>query len=304
MTRAWSTTAKPEGQGNSYDSAFALFLDKGDRSALVDYLLSRSNLPGPHANLELLHRFSDSVEQQCNGHCDELWDLCVSFVSIPQDKAFTGSSMEFIPMCGTVGFGAIGVSNDSARNPYFERSMERLKAIAGDPRWRVRESVAIALQKVLERSRKRAVRTLSEWIEPEQWLQMRAVAAGIAEPPLLKDPMLCHHALALHQEIVGHVVKYLDATQAPTVTEVMRAEPFRKLVQALQYSLSVVVAASPEEGFVFLKELTKNASSRNGNPGSAKTASVLRKILKGNLKKNRLVRPFPKRVDELMELLD
>lgn len=304
MARTQSLTAAEEHYENDYESAFAAFLEKGDRSALVDYLLSRSNLPGPRANLELLHRFSDSVERQCDGHRDELWSLCVSFLSIPKDKAFTGSPMEFIPMCGTVGMGAICASDGSGDDAYFDQSMARLKAIAGDPRWRVREAVAIALQKVLSGPHKRAVRTLSEWIEPEQWLQMRAVAAGIAEPPLLQDAVLCRHALRFHRSIIDYVVDYLRANRLPTLSAVMKSEAFRKLVQALEYSLSVVVAAAPEEGFPFLRDLARTASRHSEDPGEQKAAAVLRKIVKVNLQKARLAKPFPSRVDELMRLID
>lgn len=304
MARAQSFTAAAEQYENEFETAFAIFLDKGDRSALVDYLLSRSNLPGPRANLELLHRFCDSVERRCDGHRDKLWELCVSFLSIPKDKAFTGSPMEFIPMCGAVGMGAIGASDGAGDDAYFDRSMERLKTTAGDPRWRVRESVAFALQKILSGSRQRALSTLSSWVEPEQWLQMRAVAAGIAEPPLLKDPVLCRHALRLHRTIIDYIVDYLRAIQPLTLSAVMKSEPFRKLVQALEYSVSVVVAASPDEGFAFLRQLADAAARPPKDPGEEKAASILRKIVKINLKKARLSKTYPSRVDELMKLID
>ncbi|HUX21580.1 MAG TPA: hypothetical protein VMW69_10105 [Spirochaetia bacterium] len=304
MARATTSGAPREDIGISFEAAFGIFLDDGDRSALVDYLLSRSNLPGPRANLELLRRFSDTVAKECGTHQTELWDLCVSFVSIPQDKAFTGSPMEFIPMCGTVGFGAIGTCNAPRKNSYFAESMSRLKLIAGDPRWRVRESVAFALQRILESSKAMGVRTLSDWIGPGQWLQMRAVAAGIAETPLLKDPVLGKHALELHREILGHVVTFLEETHPVTLTEVMRSEPFRKLVQALEYSVSVVVAAYPEEGFPFLRDLATMAATRENEPELGKAASIVRKIVKGNLKKARLSKAYPTRVDELMRFLD
>jgi hypothetical protein len=297
----------PSGQGSpeiSFDKAFSIFLEVGDRSALVDYLLSRSNLPGPRANRELLRRFAYSVEQRRNDRHSELWDLCVSFVDIPKDKAFTGSPMEFIPMCGTVGFGVLGMCNGSNDNPYFHQSMDTLKLIAGDPRWRVRGAVAIALQKILGSSTTKAVRTLSEWVEPGKWLQMRAVVTAIAEPPLLADPALGRHALALHRGIVGHVVEFIRETHPATLTEVMRSEPFRKLVQALEYSVSVVVAAYPDEGFLFLQELAKMAVNRGSGPEPANAASVVRKIVKENLKKNRLTRAYPQQVDELIRFLD
>lgn len=303
MTRASNLAVAHDNGEVPFEEAFAIFLTSGDRSALVDHLLSRSNLPGPRANLELLNRFSDSVERECVTHHEELWDLCLSFVSLPKDKAFTGSSMEFIPMCGTVGFGALGLCDGAPLDPFFEKSMEMLKAIAGDPRWRVRESVAMALQKIIESSKAHAVRTLSGWIEPGNWLQMRAVAAGIAEPPLLSDPELGRHALELHREIVRHIVSFLEETHAATLSEVMRSEPFKKLVQALEYSVSVVVAARPEEGFPFLHELAEIVATRRNDPDRAKAALVVRKIVKGNLKKARLVRAYPNKVDELMRAL-
>lgn len=304
MPLAQSPVAGSRGFENTFETAFSIFLEHGDRSALVDYLLARSNLPGPRANLELLQRFAERVGRNVDSHAGELWGLCISFVNIPHDKSIAGGPMEFIPMCGTVGIGALAASSGSTQHEYFDESMARLRAIADDPRWRVRESVAIALQKLLASSKEKTVQRLTTWVEPERWLRMRAVVAGIAEPPLLRDTALCRQALALHRTVITYVVDHLRRSNSTTVSEVMKSEPFRKLIQALEYSLSVVVAADPDEGFPFLSELAEIAMNRHHDPGLATAASVARKIIKGNLKKKRLSRPYPRRVEELMRTLE
>ena len=68
--------------------------------------------------------------------------------------------------------------------------------------------------------------------------------------------------------------------------------------------MSVVVAAYPDEGFVFLRDLAAIVADHSVKRDHAKAAAIVRKIVRGNLKKNRLMRAFPAQVDELMKLLD
>lgn len=302
MASASSRAASSNDRDRPLEAAFGTYLDRGDRSALVDHLLARSNLPGPRANLELLQRFRDDVERYCIDHRGALWELCWSFLEVPRDTAVTGSPIEFIAMCGAVGFGAIGASDATTERTHFSETMRVLKSVAGDPRWRVREAVAMALQRILESSGGRAVEVLASWIEPRKWLQMRAVAAAVAERPLLDNPFLCARSLELHRQIIREILQFLAEARPASLSQAMRLEAFHKLVQALEYSISVVVAADPDRGFPFLRELALR--SRNGTPPPGVANAVLRRIVKGNLKKKRLLRADATTVAELTRILE
>src|SRR6267143_4991822 len=82
------------------------------------YLKANSGLPGPRANLELVEAVGEEAD------ADLLWRL-------------SASSDEFLALCGTAGLGRL-VRSDETVLPW-------LKELAEDPRWRVREGVAIAL---------------------------------------------------------------------------------------------------------------------------------------------------------------
>jgi len=111
---------------------------------------------------------------------------------------------------------------------------------------------------------------------------MRAIAATVAEPAVLKDKETAISALQLHRNMIDQV---LEAKER-------KSEGFRTLGKALGYTLSVVVRAVPEEGFEFMAELVGSQDS-----------DVLW-IVKENLKKNRLVKNFPDEVESIKILLE
>src|SRR5439155_12418609 len=86
------------------------------------YLRKHSRLPGPRANLELVAAVADEAD------ADRLWRL-------------SASHDEFLALCGTAGLGRIALIEPDA-------VIKWLHELAADPRWRVREGVAMALQRL------------------------------------------------------------------------------------------------------------------------------------------------------------
>lgn len=164
---------------------------------------------------------------------------------------------------------------------YFEEALSRLFDLSHDPRWRVREAVAMAIQRLIEARPERTLSTLAGWIQDEDWLAMRAVAAGLAEPRLLKEASIAEQALKLHRAIVACIVASADR----------RSEEFKALRKGLGYTFSVITAALPEEGFQVLRKLTASGDKD------------LLWIAENNLKKNRLVKHFPDEVDRCQEVI-
>jgi hypothetical protein len=101
----------------------------------------------------------------------------------------------------------------------------------------------------------------------------------VAEPTLLRDQDLAHAALDLHRQILERMQDANDLDR--------RTDPFRTLRKGLGYTPSVILQALPEQGFEWLAQLAESQDR-----------DVLW-IVRQNLKKNRLVRAFPARVENL-----
>jgi len=175
------------------------------------FLKKNSGLPGARANLELVEAVGEEAD------AERLWRL-------------SASSDEFLALCGTAGLGHLAVSDPVP-------VMSWLQELAGDPRWRVREGVAIALQHLGRHSMPRLLAEMEKWATQGPY-QQRAAAAGLCEPSLLKEP-----------EHVVRVLKVLDRiTKSLAATSARNGEDFRFLRQTLAYSWSVAAAALPESG--------------------------------------------------------
>ncbi len=212
------------------------------------YLLENSGLPGPRANLELMQAFVElGAEKDFIPLLDYTPDLA------PQD-----TPEEFLAFCGTAGLGEI-IANG------LREYLPDLRRQASDPRWRIREAVAMALQFIGKHDFYLLSFICSEWVRGN-FLEQRALAAGICEPDLLADPRHAEGA-----------IQWLDQiTQLLSGVENRKCEEFKILRKGLGYCWSVAVAANPEFGKPAFEKLAElNDHDVNW-------------ILRENLKKNRL----------------
>jgi hypothetical protein len=175
------------------------------------YLKANSGLPGRRANLELVEAVGEEAD------ADLLWRL-------------SASSDEFLALCGTAGLGRLAADDPDA-------VLGWLKQLAADPRWRVREGVAIALQRMGSGNMPALIAEMEAWSKEGPFVQ-RAAAAALSEPPLLKKP-----------EEVRRVLLVLDhITRSMAATHERKHAGFRVLRQAMGYCWSVAVAANPPAG--------------------------------------------------------
>ena len=252
------------------------FIASGSAGDLLAYLVAGSNLPGHRANLELAGAFGETVREFAAADTGDrriLWNLCVELACISPEDAPTGDPHEFLAFCGVRGIGAIGSLSPACTEP----ALRHLAEASVDPRWRVREAVAMAVQDLLSRQRSATVPELEDWVEGESWLAMRAAVAGIAEPDLLAEPELAQTALRLHRKALIRVY----------TAQERESDAFRALRKALGYTLSLVVVALPEIGFEYLRQL---ATLDDRDIGW---------IVRENLKKNRLQRQYPETVQQI-----
>jgi hypothetical protein len=268
---------KVEGYREVLAGLLDAYLTTSKEKPLADYLTANSNLPGPRGNLELAQAFADAVRERANRSGSALWDLCLRFAQASVEQAPVNTAAEFLPFCGARGLAALG----TALPDRFERALERLHVQARDARWRTREGVAMGLQDLIASNASAALHALGTWIQPADWLAMRAVAAGVAEPRLLHESAVAAAALELHRRIIAAVLGASDR----------KSPEFKALRQGLGYSLSVVVAAAPEQGFAYLTEL------------AASPDEDAQWILRENLKKNRLAKPLSRQVLALQRTL-
>jgi hypothetical protein len=214
-----------------------------------EYLRAESNLPGPRGNLELAHAAADLGDRERFEH----------FLTFDPQRAPVNSPDEFLAFCGVEGLGRLIAEGQSDLWPV-------LRNYASDPRWRIREAVAMALQRVGQVDMDLLLEKLQAWVTGD-WLEMRAAAAGLAEPVLLQEEKHILRAL----EILDRITAAVESAQE-------RDENFKTLCKGLGYCWSVVVAALPTQG---KQSMEKWLSS---------TDKDVRHIMKENLKKNRLVR--------------
>lgn len=214
------------------------------------YLLRESHLPGPRANLELA--FAAALE----GSEGQL----VQYAELGPDIAEKGTREEFLAVCGVIGLGYLAARGEAEHFSLIRRC-------ASDPRWRIREAVALGLQKYGETNFEDLLLLMIDWSKGSL-LEKRAVVATLCEPSLLLDD--------------HNVMKILDVLDSITISianEVdRRSEDFRVLRKALGYGWSVAVVALPRIGKARMEKWIES------------TDSDIRWIMKNNLKKNRLIK--------------
>lgn len=187
----------------------------------LPYLDEHSGLPGPRGNLELV------------AACGEEADL---------DRAgrLVATGDEFATVCGIVAYGRyLGAGDDGP--------VALLHRYAADDRWRVREGVAMALQRAADDNPDKAFHVAEQWAADPDPLLKRAAVAAVCEPRLLKDRAFAGRAL----ELVDHVTADLVALPGPE----RRNASVRTLRQALGYCWSVAIAADPVAGLALFRRL-------------------------------------------------
>ncbi len=218
----------------------------------IPFLLARSGLPGPRGNLELAAAVAEEGSAELFG----------ALLAYTPERAPANSPEEFLAFCGALGQGRLIAEGDTAR-------FGLLRALAGDPRWRTREAVAMALQHVGDHDFDGMVAELERWLDDGD-LQRRAVAAALAEPRLLTAGR------------TARVLEILDAITARMAAATDRRSPgFLALRKGLGYCWSVVAAADPQRGKPLLE---KWAASDDPD---------VRWVVRENLKKKRLQRMDP-----------
>lgn len=217
------------------------------------FLLAESGLPGPRGNIELAQAVADEGSL----------DLFLCYAALSADVAPVNDPHEFLAFCGVVGLGRLVAEGNRQLLP-------ALRLHASDPRWRVREAVAMAMQRFGDADMDALIAEMDTWSRGTP-LEQRAAAAAVCEPRLLRQPI---HALA--------ALRILDTiTAAILPAENRRSEDFLALRKGLGYCWSVAAAALPSTGMEFMEKWLASADKD------------IQWIMRENLKKDRLARLDP-----------
>jgi hypothetical protein len=217
------------------------------------YLLEHSGLPGPRGNLELVEAVADEGDEATFRR----------YLGFGPRRAPAGSREEFLAVCGTVGLGRLLA--EGRRDV-----IEELGALSADPRWRVREGVAMALQRLGKADMEALLAAVAPWAHAGRFAQ-RAAAAALCEPVLLRQPAHARAVLAVLDEITASVEGAADHD----------TYAYGVLCRGLGYCWSVAAAAAPEDGLPLMERWCGSADVH------------VRRIIRDNLGKARLERVAP-----------
>jgi hypothetical protein len=185
-----------------------------------DFLRAHSGLPGPRGNLELAHAFAQE------GSARQIRALA----ALDPNEAPENTPDGFLAFCGVLGLGRLVLEGDAQAEAALLRR-------ASDPRWRVREAVATALQLVGDADRRRYAKIVAALARGGP-LEQRAAVAAIAEPRLLTGSVAVRSGL----RVLERATRFVARAAKPL------GEREKVLRQALGYAWSVVVAAEPAQG--------------------------------------------------------
>jgi HEAT repeat protein len=214
------------------------------------FLLERSGLPGPRGNLEL----AAAVVEEADEASLRRW------AALDANDAPFGSPEEFLPVCGVIGLGRLLVEGDASILP-------ELRRLAADPRWRIREAVAIALQHFGDADLPGLLAEMRRWAHGAP-LERRAAVAALCEPRLLREPDHVREVLALLDRVTAELPELDDR----------RSDEFRTLRKTLGYAWSVAIVALPEKGKPLFEQLLTSDDAD------------IRWVARENLRKKRLER--------------
>lgn len=229
----------------------------------IPFLLQESGLPGKRGNIELGKAVAEMGDEK----------LFLDLIKYDASKAPVNSQEEFLAFCGVLGLGKLITEGK-------EEYMTTLRSFASDSRWRTREAVAMALQRIGEVDMNRLLGEMDDWSKGNL-MEKRAAAAALCEPALLKD-----------REISNQVLDILDnITKSIKTEENRKKESFRVLKKGLGYCWSVAIVGAPEKGKKLLEKWL-----------NTKDKDILW-IMKENLKKMRLQRMDESWVFKLQEMI-
>ncbi len=217
---------------------------------------AESGLPGARGNLELIAAIADVADAA----------TVLAWAAEGPDVVGGNEPRTVLVVAGIVGLGRL-LSDGWRRREGRRDLVERLRELAADPRWRIREGVAMAIQRWAGSDPEAAFSTAEAWSSDEPLIQRAAVAA-VCEPALLTEQPFARRAVDLVDSITA------DLASKPG----RRGADIDALQKALGYGWSVAIVGDPATGRPAFERWFESADP------------TIRWIVRENLKKARLAR--------------
>ena len=195
-------------------------------------------------------------------------DILKQWLKITDKVADANDPKAFLPFCAAACFGKIYIKTAN------KELIDILKEMSRDTRWRTREAVAFAFQYIGENNFEELKTIFNKWIKKSNNLEKRAMLVALAHPPMLNE-----ERAGFCFQILEEVIRTMD-----------RSNNFDVLKKGLEFVISVYTVYSPKKGFAFMKSLIGKDKALNT-------------IVKSNLKKNRILKPYPLEVKKLEAML-
>ena len=196
-------------------------------------------------------------------------DVLDNWRKIPAEEADANDPRNYLVCAAAVCYGKMAARSGDAD------LIAILKEMAKDSRWRVRESVAFAFQFIGEVHFDVLRSTFTDWMPAADTLEQRAILVSLAHPPFLNEERAAF---------------CLEMTEIVLASLSPGSPDFEVLRKSLEFVISVFAAANPSKGFALMEKWIGADKVRD-------------RILKANLKKNRIARPFPEETARLLEEL-
>ncbi len=225
----------------------------GSTDKLYRELMTASGLPGTRANVSLANALAD----ECARRGKPMDALLTRMAGISADEMPGGSPMEFIPMCGVLGWGARGASDPKVRS----EALALLHEAADDLRYRVREAVILSLVRLGAVMGDVLVLEVESWMDG--FFHAANVLTALSDPAWRNETHDAAPVIArLHEaaELIRH------ATRSS-----MRYPGYKALLDALRTAPALLAS---RHGGVVLEEVHRWTSLGNVDLREASTAAV------------------------------
>lgn len=198
------------------------------RAPLIDLLCRGSNLPGPRVNEVLAQAFASECASR-GREADELvrWLITLDADSAPGGGSGphgAGAELEFLPVCGVHAAGERAAADPKCR----DAMLALLHDAAEDLRFRVREAVPAALERVGARAGDDVAVAVAGWMDG--YFHAAAVLRAIVRRDWLPQIATPTHAIELYERAFELAV---DAPRAAA-----RYPGFKSLLEALQETIA------------------------------------------------------------------
>ncbi len=187
---------------------------------------------------ELLETLGEIIEKYSEEEFNDMWILSEELINYEEND-----TDQYIPAYGMIGIVSVSIVHDK----YFDKALSKLKELSNTDKDLKKESISLAIQKLLEKKPNKTINKLEKWIPQRNHLIHKTLLYSISKPEILEDPKIWRFSMETHREIIFKIIK----------TKQKETEELQELKEELTKTLPNLIKENPEKGFEYLKKLTR-----------------------------------------------